>query len=76
VGLVLIAEPVEREEREYQEEGMTPLRTHFPRRYLGRVRFCVPVVSSSMKPVAVVVNVEFFQVTKFVQRVMLQVMSF
>ena len=72
---VLVSEKVEGEEGEQDKEHVVPFATHFPGGHLGGVRLCVPVVSTGMQPVAVVVNVEFFEVAELVQGVVLQVVG-
>ena len=69
--LVLIAQPVEGQEWEYQEEHVIPFAAHFPRGDLCGVCLSVPIVRSAMEPVAIVVNMKFLEITEFVERVML-----
>ena len=73
--LVLVSEPVERDEWENQVEGIAELRAHFPRRDLCGVGLGVPVIGATVQPMAIVVHMEVLQVTELVQWVMLQVMN-
>ena len=73
--LVLVSEPVEGDEWEDEVEGVAKLGAHLPGRDLCGVGLSVPVIGTSVKPMAIVVYMEVFQVTELIQRVMLQVMN-
>jgi len=73
--LILVAEEVQRENGEDQEEGVRQLGTHFPRGDLSGIGLSVPVVGASMEPVTVVVNVELLEIAELIQRMMLQVVN-
>ena len=72
---ILIAEPVEWNEGEDQEERVRPLWAHFPGGDLGGIGLRVPVVDTLMEPVTVVVYVELLKVPEFIQGVVLQVVN-
>ena len=71
----MISNPVERKEGENKEEGVGPLGAHFPRGDLRWETLGVPVIRATVKPMAVVVDVELLEVSELVERVMLQVVS-
>jgi hypothetical protein len=68
-----MAEEVQGEQGEEQEERVGPLRTHLPWRDLSWVSLSVPVVRTAVEPVTVVVNMELLEVAELIKRVMLQV---
>ena len=52
---------------------MTKFAALFPRGNCGRVSLSVVVVSTSVQPMSVPVNMEFIEIPELVQRMMLQV---
>ena len=73
--LVARAKDGEAEEGEKDEEHVSELAALLPRRDLSRVRLFIKVVNATVEPVTVAINMEFFEVTELVLRMMLQVMS-
>ena len=53
---------------------MRPLGAHFPRGYLSGVGLSVPVVHTSVEPVAIIVDMKLLKVTEFVEGMMFKVM--
>jgi len=73
--LVAAAEDGEAEEGEHDEKHVAELATLLPRRDLSRVSLLSEVVNATVEPVTVPVNMEFFEITELVLRMVLQVMS-
>ena len=73
--LVLSTEEDETHERHQQEERVTKLATLFPGGDFGRIGLSVVVITTSVEPVTVTIDVEFLEVTEFVHGVVLQVVG-
>ena len=72
---VHVANHVDRNEWEEHPQEMVEFTSFLPRRNLGRVRFSVEVISTSVEPVTVRVHMELLQVPKLVQWVVLQIVG-
>ena len=73
--LVLVAEEVQGEEGEEEDEGVGPFGAHLPGGDLRGVGLRVPVVGARMQPVTVVVHMELLEVAELVQWMMLQIVN-
>ena len=71
----MVAEEVQGEEGEEQDECVGPLGAHLPGGDLCGVGLGVPVVRAGMQPVTVVVHMELLEVAELIKRMMFQVVS-
>ena len=73
VRLVAVADEPEAQDGQEDEEQVADLVTLVPGVDLAWVRLVAQIVNSAVQPVAIAVNMEFFEVTELIEWVMLQV---
>ena len=71
--LVAVADEPEAEDGQEDEEQVADLVALVPGVDLAWVRLVAQIVNSAVQPVAIAVNMEFFEVTELIEWVMLQV---
>ena len=74
VLLILFSKECEWENREEQINHVIEFAAHFPSWNLSWVSLRLEVISSSVKPMSVSINVKFIEVSELVERVMFQIM--
>ena len=75
VAFVCGAEHVHGEKRESHEERMPDLRALFPGGLLAGVRFSLVVISTTVQPVSIAVDLKVIEVLELVERMVLHVVA-
>ena len=73
--LVTIADKDETNNGEENEEHVADLAAHLPGRNVTGVSLFSDVINTSVKPVTIAVDMEFFEVTELIERVMFQIVG-
>ena len=73
--LVAVRDDGEAEEGQEDEEHVAQLASLLPRRDLSRVCLLIKIVNATVQPVTVPIDMEFVEVTEFVQRMVFQIVN-